>query len=544
MNFLTLLVCVYPIITEVMVDPAGSETGSLSPGDRNEFIEVYNPDDDTVDMAFLKIRDNAEIDSIVPFIEILQFYPEVKATTKIPPKSYGVILDKEYMLEGENHLPYDLPDGVSVMTTKDTDLGNGFSSNDTICIIDGNGNVLSSFGLGSGFPLRTRDGVSFERKYYWGPDNGENWRYCEDENGNSCGMENSVSKPFKVRIKELKLERLEECKLTFVLKVLNTGTEFLGILKIRYEITGAIPPSEEEVSVFLCPDSIALVEIGPLFIPPGTYPLKIWIGVQELILDSTFLQIFAGKPPLVINEIMYNGDVEWIEVYNASNDPLSLKGFSLGDPVKSSQPVIDDILLEPGSYYVFSSAEVQVSNSTVLKNFPTLNNTGDTIFLYDAYGQVVDMVAYSMRWGGSFNVSLERVSPFLPSNSPYSWASSKEGNTIGRKNSIQILPPQTGALLSLSSKALAPSRGVPVIAVRVEFPEFPVYATGELYRLDGRKVQTFFTEKLLVDGKLDFTVTDYANGAQLEEGMYILVVNGRTFKGKFFSKKELIGVLR
>ncbi|MDI6850403.1 MAG: lamin tail domain-containing protein [bacterium] len=543
MNFPILLVLLYPIITEVMVDPAGSETGSLSPGDRNEFVEVYNPDDDTVDMAFLKIKDNAEADSIVPFTEILQFCPRVKATTKIPPKSYGVIFDREYILEGENYLPYTLTGEVSVMTTKDTDLGNGLSSNDTICIIDGNGNILSSFGLGSGFPLRTRDGVAFERKYYWGPDNGENWKYCEDESGNTCGRENSVSKPFNIRIEELKLERLEECELSFVLKVLNIGTEFLGFLKLRYEITGAIPPSEEERSVFLYPDSAVLIEIGPLLIPPGSYPFKIWVGVQDLFVDSTFLPIFSGKPPLVINEIMYNGDVEWVEIYNASNGPLSLKGFFVGDPVKRSEPA-PDIVLEPDSYYVFSSTEVQVSNSAVLKNFPTLNNTGDTIFLYDAYGQVVDMVAYSMRWGGSFNVSLERLSPFLPSNSPYSWASSKDGNTMGRKNSIQILPPRTGALLSLSSKALAPSRGVPAIAVRVEFPEFPVYATGELYRLDGRKVQTFFSEKLLMDGEMDFTVTGYANGTQLEEGMYILVVNGRTLQGKLFSKKELIGVLR
>lgn len=543
MSILLFFVFVYPVITEVMLDPLGPETGSLSPGDRNEFIEIYNPDDDTVDIALFKLRDNAEFDSIVPFTEVLQFYPRVKATTRVPPKSYGVILDREYIIEGENYLPYSLPDGISVMTTKDTDLGNGLSSNDTLCLIDRSGNVVSSFGLGSGFPLRLKDGVSFERKYYWGPDNADNWRYCNEAGGNTCGRENSVSKPFNLKMVEVKVERSGDCELAFVVSITNTGTEFLSAVKLNYEIHGALPSSEEERSVSLFPDSTTSVKIGPFLIPQGTYPAWLRVGIQDIYFDSTFLQVFSGRPPVVINEIMYNGDMEWVELYNVSNSPISLRGYCVGDPVKRSESA-PEITLMPDSYFVFSSAILNISNSTVLKDFPTLNNTEDTVFLYDSYGQIVDVVPYSARWGGSYNVSLERLSPFLPSNSQYNWISSKEGNTMGRKNSIQILPPSGGTLLSLSSKALSPSRGVPAIAVKVEFPEFPVYATCELYRLDGKKVQTFFSEKLLEDGKLDFTINPYADGVELDEGMYILFVKGRTLQGKLFSKKEVIGILR
>jgi hypothetical protein len=38
------------IITEVMSNVKGSESGAGSPGDRNEFVEIYNLSADTIDL--------------------------------------------------------------------------------------------------------------------------------------------------------------------------------------------------------------------------------------------------------------------------------------------------------------------------------------------------------------------------------------------------------------------------------------------------------------------------------------------------------------
>ncbi|MEO0089479.1 MAG: lamin tail domain-containing protein, partial [candidate division WOR-3 bacterium] len=53
------------VITEVMSNPKG-KTGRYYPEDRNEFVEVYNTSDDTVDISTYKITDLDATDSIIP----------------------------------------------------------------------------------------------------------------------------------------------------------------------------------------------------------------------------------------------------------------------------------------------------------------------------------------------------------------------------------------------------------------------------------------------------------------------------------------------
>lgn len=544
--YIALIILLHPVITEVMLDPLGPESGSLSPGDRNEFIELYNPSDDTIDVAVYRLRDNTELDSIVPFNEILSYYQDVRATTKIPPKGYGVILDREYVIYGENYLPYTFPGSISIMTTRDSDLGNGLFSNDTIALVATSAQVVSSFGLGSGFPLRSKDGVSFERKYYWGPDIAENWRCSEDSSGNTCGRENSVSHPFNIVITGAKFAPSGDYEVLFTLSLKNIGTEAIGRIKVGYELSGGYSGGDEERYVNLLPDSCVDVNLGPFSFPPGTYYASFSVIIPEADsspIKTRTLRFFVGRSPLVINEIMYNSETEWIELFNNSADSISLLGFSVGDPVRRSAPLQETFWIPPGGYLVLSSKTLDVSGHFVLSNFPTLNNTGDTVFLYDEAGSCVDFVPYSSSWGGGYNISLERLCAQLPSNSKYNWSSSREGSTPAKPNSINIQPPQDNALLSLSSRVLAPSRGIPLLMVSLAFPSFPIYATAEMYRIDGRKVATFFEKKLLIDGKHSFVLESLISGKLLDEGMYILMVKAETLDGRTFVKRELIGVL-
>ncbi|MEO0229266.1 MAG: lamin tail domain-containing protein [candidate division WOR-3 bacterium] len=533
-----------PIINEVMLDPLGPETGSLSPGDRNEFIEIHNPTNDTIDMAQFKLQDNAETDSIVPFSEILQYYPHVKATTKIPPESYGVILDREYILPGENYMPYVLPPGVSVMTTKDTDLGNGLSTNDTIKLINLQGEIVSSFGLGRGFPLPSKDGISFERKFYWGSDDESNWRYCEAQAGHTCGYQNSVSEPYSLKIVSINAIP-KNYEIIFKLTIKNTGIETISHLKIVYDFEGGYPGGVETIINPLSPDSQRTYEIGPCQMPTGYYRVTFKIYTDDLtnLLACDSTRFYVGKSPMVISEIMYSGETEWIEIYNNSNIPFNLKGFCVGDPRIRSNPVKEDITLEPKSYFVFSSKDIPVENKVVLSGFPALNNTGDTVYLIGSFNEIFDMVPYSNKWGGGYNVSLERLSPDMESTSPFSWTSSREGSTPGRKNSVEITIPQRGEIISLSKKVLAPSRGIPVIAGNLEFPEFPVYATVEIYRIDGIKVLTVIDNELLKDGRMYFTIPVPSQEKTLDEGIYLLLVKGKTLEGKLYVKREVIGIM-
>ncbi len=542
-----LVLITHPIMTEIMLDPLGPESGALSPGDRNEFIEIFNPSEDTINIARYKLRDNNDVDSLVPFVEILRYYPEVKATTKIPPQSYGVILDREYVIEGENFMPYELPDSVAVITTMDADLGNGLSYNDTIALCTLDGQVVSSFGAGSGFPLRSKDGISFERKYYFGPDVSTNWRYSDAPSGNTCGFINSVSRPYCMKINEVRYTRQGEYDVKFFLSLLNMGVESLGHLRLFFNFGESYPEGYEDKYVNLPPDSSSIVDLGPFTFTPGNYVAYFRIQICDAgdsVFYDTSIGFFVGQSPVVINEIMYNADVEWVEVYNCSKDSINLLSFSIGDPVRRSQPVPESFWLQPDGYVVFSPKPLDAVDCLVLANFPSLNNTGDTVFLYDVTGSIMDMVPYLATWGGGSNLSLERLSYALPSDSRYNWGSSKEGSTPGRKNSLFLKPPESKAILSLSSKVLAPGRGIPVLMADLEFPKAPVYVTAEMYRIDGRKVTCFFENKVLVDGRYTFVVQPEINRKTLDEGMYILLIKARTPEGETFIKRELIGVLR
>jgi len=543
MNFITLCVFLYPIITEVMLDPLGPETGSLSPGDRNEFIEIYNPSDDTLDMALYKLKDDAEEDSIVPFNELATLAPTAKATTKIPPHSYGVIFDREYVIEGENYMPYNLPDGLVVMTTKDTDLGNGLSANDTIRILDRSGRAVSSFGMGLGFPISSKDGFSFERKYYQGEDEASNWRYSEDPSGNTCGRLNSVSHPYSIKVKKIQPIK-QDTKVSFAFEVLNEGTETIRGICISYTVdilTGTI-----NRNILLYPDSSCTVESDTLNMFPGYYT-----GYFEITLpdDPTLtpirdsLNFFVRKSPLIINEIMYDGDVEWIEIYNRGDKEVTLMGFCVKDPKTTSSPVTEDLVLAPDSYLVLSAKPINVENCYTLSRFPTLNNTGDTVMLVSSSGEVFDSVPYSSKWGGGYNISLERISADVESYRDFNWTTSREGSTPGRKNSVSYHIPSSSSIVSFSKRVISSSRGIPFILVNLQFPTYPVYATVELFRIDGIKVGTLLKEELLRDGRYVFSLSKTLNGRELEEGMYLLIIKGKTTKGDILVKRELIGIM-
>ena len=75
---------------------------------------------------------------------------------------------------------------------------------------------------------------------------------------------------------------------------------------------------------------------------------------------------------------------EWIELHTTSDAPQSLAGWSLKDA--------------SGKTYFFSNQSMPAHGFLVLPYSTTkisLNNSGDTIFLYDASGALVDSFSYA-----------------------------------------------------------------------------------------------------------------------------------------------------
>ena len=112
---------------------------------------------------------------------------------------------------------------------------------------------------------------------------------------------------------------------------------------------------------------------------------------------------------IVIDEIMADPspqvglpNTEWIELFNASTNPINLQGWRIGDPTGLSG-AMPNFILQPDSFVIIcansSAAEMSSFGTTLtVTAFPSLDNDGDEIFLKASNGFIFHAVSYSSSW--------------------------------------------------------------------------------------------------------------------------------------------------
>ena len=544
MNLWILAILAVPVINEVMSNPKGQESGSLSPGDRNEFIEIYNSGDDTLDLSGFKIRDNQEEDTLLAFPdEIKNYFPEVVCDTRIPPGGYALILDREYLEQGENYIPYQIPAGTSVLTTGDTDIGNGLSSKDTIYLISPDRAVISTYGLGEGLPLNPPDGVSVERRVINEGDFIGNWAFSRSSTGCTPGYKNSISREIDIVLDSAWVERIGDGEFRIYLDVINGGLNPINNFSVTYDIFGEV---ERNIDVYIPPNGSLKVDFEVNDVPPGYYRVDVMLrtsGDEDTLNQKKSIDFLWDVTILVINEIMYNAENEWIELYNASDTSISLRGFRVGDMSGAvSNAMEEDFVIQAHDYAVISGDSLAARNSVTLPGFPVLNNREETIYLYTPFGFVMDSVHYFSKWGGDNGISLERLSPYLPSNSPSNWASSKCGSTPGERNSVRVDFIRSKDILSLSTKVLAPRRGRDKMVVAYNIPQAPATINLKVYRIDGKLTKTLLYNFYSTTGRGEIIWDGKSEAGKLEGGIYIIVLKAVTRNGRIYKTKKVIAI--
>ncbi len=179
---------------------------------------------------------------------------------------------------------------------------------------------------------------------------------------------------------------------------------------------------------------------------------------------------------IVINEIMADPlpqyalpKAEYIELYNTSNYTLNADSIKLkvGDITK----LIPAFKLQPNSYVILcnteDTAELSVYGRTIgIVNFPALNNSGQTLSIFDENNVLINTVSYSDLWyndeikkdGGW---SLEKIDPNNNCSGSSNWTASVSdlGGTPGTINSvyagnIDTVSPKTYQLVTASNNSL------------------------------------------------------------------------------------------
>ncbi len=159
----------------------------------------------------------------------------------------------------------------------------------------------------------------------------------------------------------------------------------------------------------------------------------------------------SGALNVVVNEIMYapsSPEPEWIEILNHGNEPVNLKKWQIADATASRHflPAVD-IIVPAGGYLLLTRDSTALHEARgvlpcavmSVPGFPSLNNGGDALVLFDAQERTVDSLVYRPEWGGSNGgCSLERRDADAPSTAQTTWGTcaSGAGATPGFPNSI------------------------------------------------------------------------------------------------------------
>lgn len=205
-----------------------------------------------------------------------------------------------------------------------------------------------------------------------------------------------------------------------------SATQLDVLFNETVELITAETESNYSVDNFIGNPSLATRDIGnPAlvhltfatgFIQATNYTLSV-INVQDLAtnaitLETSTFQYFPVAAPIyrdvVINEIMADPspvvglpNVEFIELYNRSANNFDISGWSFTDG--SSTGIIGNYVLPAGGYVVVcANADTALftpfGNRVGISSFPSLNNAGDNLKLYDASANIIDSVNFNIAW--------------------------------------------------------------------------------------------------------------------------------------------------
>jgi hypothetical protein len=165
----------------------------------------------------------------------------------------------------------------------------------------------------------------------------------------------------------------------------------------------------------------------------------------------------AERYDIVIDEIMADPspqislpNYEWIELHNTSSAAFNLLGWRIGDATGISGTMPSFNLL-PDSFVIVCTGSALAAMSVYgpaisVTGFPSLDNTGDVIYLRSPQNKIIHAVSYTDAWyqnelkkdGGW---TLEMADIKNPCSGFTNWKASTDikGGTPGKKNSVNAV---------------------------------------------------------------------------------------------------------
>ena len=511
------------IFSEIMFNLEGSDTP-------NEFVEVYNSGTDSVDLSFWQISDKFSTDELV----------DGGMGTIIPPERYALIMEGDYDESVGIYLNL-IPDSVLIVRVDDNSIGNGLSAEDSLFLSDSTGAVSDSIGWSD----ISASGFSYERKRLDQPSTSANWSTSHDSLG-TPGFLNSVTPPpvdaalIASSMSQSPENPSPNDMVTLSFTILNEGTESISG---TVEVTEASDLLGSSTFSNLADGDSTDIDISLGTFSSGQHLLTVSLLVDDDA-DSTdnsanySLTVQYTEKVLTINEIHYAPDagiVEFIELAVLADGELDLSGWHFSDSYTSNLRFFPGETVSAGDLIVLSSDSslfpyLPLDGILLVSpdGFPTLNNSGDEIFLFDPAGIVNDSISFSDDWGGGNGRSLEKLNPQLDSPDIDNWGTctSLEKISPGADNSILVKTlPEAGNIL-LDPNPFSPDGDSFDDELRISYslPFAQAYLTMLIFDSMGREVRTLAMN--LVTGAEGILTWDgrFDDGNRARIGIYIIKV--------------------
>lgn len=417
----------------------------FNPSENNgEFIEIYNTSTtETVNLAGYKIKYyTSTADNLVAFIGGMD----------LAPGKFAVILENDYDYNNgvyKNLIPAD----AIVLKISDASFGTSGMANTTsrdVSLLNPSNVVIDTYI----YSADNNAGISDEKFLLTKNNDASNWRNSTRLNG-TPGAINSVTPINYLYNLTIKLNSItpvnpverDTVKISFVIK--NNGEFDASNFSVDIFKDANGDSIKQAGEILFTKDFFDLSTNDSIIVESKFYADKIGqqlvIGKVNYSLDektsdnTSYVQVNVSEKPasyadIVINELMYlpaNDEPEWIELFNRSDRIINLKNWKISDQTSTTTISTSDYYIAPGEYLVISS-DATISNfypqslKLIVKQLPSLNNTGDQISIRNSNNLTIDSVKYLPEWGGnSGGKSLERISTEAPSNLASNWATSE-----------------------------------------------------------------------------------------------------------------------
>jgi hypothetical protein len=542
------------VINEVQYAPADPA---------NEFIELYNRSENSVDLSALAYAD-----------ENRDFAPVATQTTRLEPGGYAVLVRDSTAFAGR------FPSVAARAPAGWNALNNGGDTiilrwRDTNAVVDsvpytpvwGGADGRSLERIDPDGPSTIASNFGSARASAGATPGGRNSRFAPDETppepifAEMTGDRRAVvtlSEP--VRPASVRPSNFDVGTTTVRAAVLSTDT--------TVSLTLAAPPSARHVRVTGLKDRVGNTLDGarrPLAYRPNPEDV-----VLNEILYAPRTDEFDGR----------TDQVEYVELLSRADRALSLNGLFLTDrPDENGEAdtlrIGRRVALPPQGYGVLAAAPTGAAvpdSSQLAAAFPAapigtdsvatllvdaarlgLNNDGGLVRVHRADGQTVAEVGYRPDWHAAgleetTGTALERLSPTADPQAPDNWSSSPapSGGTPGRRNAVRLPPTEDGqdTELRVAPSPFSVERDGGT-RIRYRLDETPSLVRVQIFDARGRRVRTL--EEARLSGPSGELVWNGRNddGHRVRVGVYVVFLEAvRAENGSVVQLKTPVVVAR